>query len=162
LVGRNVAVLVAAGGEPAVLAAKAATTSIPIVFGTGADPVKLGIVASLSRPGGNATGTVLMTTDLEDKRLGILHELVPDAKLLAVLVNPRRPLTEATSSAVDAAARKLGLQFEVFRASNEPELSAALEAIVQRQPGALLVTADPFFDTQRMRIISVTAEHRLP
>jgi putative ABC transport system substrate-binding protein len=162
LVRRNVAVLVAAGGEPAVFAAMAATTSIPIVFGTGGDPVKLGIVASLSQPGANATGTVLMTTDLEDKRLGILHELVPNAELVAVLVNPHRPLAEATVNDVEAAIRKLGLRFEVFRASNEPELSAALDATIERRAGALLLTADPFFDTQRARILSVAAEHQLP
>jgi putative ABC transport system substrate-binding protein len=162
LVRRNVAVLVAAGGEPAAFAARAATTSIPIVFGTGGDPVKLGIATSLSQPGANATGTVLMTTDLEDKRLGILHELVPNVELVAVLVNPQRPLAEATVNDVEAAMRKLGLRFEVFRASNEPELSAVLDATIERRAGALLVTADPFFDTQRARILSVAAEHRLP
>ena len=162
LVHRNVAAIVTSGGAPPALAAKAATTSIPIVFGTGGDPVNLGIVTSLSQPGANATGTVLMTTDLEDKRLGILHELVPNVELVAVLVNPQRPLAEATVNDVEAAMRKLGLRFEVFRASNEPELSAVLDATIERRAGALLVTADPFFDTQRARILSVAAQHRLP
>ena len=162
LVAGKVAVIVAAGGEPAALAAKAATSSIPIVFGTGGDPVEEGIVVSLSRPGGNATGTTLMTTDLEEKRLGILHELLPNAEMVAVLANPKFPLTRATLRAIEAASRKTGQRIEVFQASNEPELDAALTAIVARHPSALLVTADPFFDTQRARILPFVAQSRLP
>jgi putative tryptophan/tyrosine transport system substrate-binding protein len=161
-VNHKVAVIVAAGGEPAVFAAKRATATIPIVFGTGGDPVVQGIVTSLNRPGGNLTGTMLMTTDLEEKRLGILHQLLPRAKLLAVLCNPKFPTTNATLSEIETAARKIGQRLAIFRASDEPELEVALSAIVAQHVSAVLVTADPFFDTQRSRILAFFAQWQLP
>jgi putative tryptophan/tyrosine transport system substrate-binding protein len=162
LVNQKVAVIVAAGGEPAAFAAKGATATIPIVFGTGGDPVAHGIVPSLSRPGGNLTGTMLMTTDLEQKRLGLLHQLLPRAELLAVLCNPKFPTANATLSEIETAARKIGQRLAIFRASEEPELEVALNAIVAEHPSAVLVTADPFFDTQRSRILPFFAQWRLP
>jgi putative tryptophan/tyrosine transport system substrate-binding protein len=161
-VNRKVAVIVAAGGEPAVFAAKRATATIPIVFGTGGDPVVQGIVTSLNRPGGNLTGTMLMTTDLEEKRLGILHQLLPKAELLAVLCNPKFPTINATLSEIETAARKIGQRLVIFRASDESELEVALTAIVAQHVSAVLVTADPFFDTQRSRILPFFAQSRLP
>ena len=162
LARRNVAVIVAAGGEPAALAAKAATTSIPIVFATGGDPVKLGIVSSFNRPGGNMTGTMVVTTDLESKRLGLLSELLPDAALTGVMMNPRLPQAEATLREVQEAARTLGRRVLILHASNEPELNSVLTNLAQQNVKALLITADPFFDTQRAKLIAFAAQHSIP
>jgi putative ABC transport system substrate-binding protein len=163
LVNRDVAVIVAAGGEPAAYAAKAATSTIPVVFSIGGDPVAEGLVSSLSRPGGNITGTVLTTTFLEEKRVGILHQLLPNAALLAILANPKAvPLRGDTLAEIQAAAAKIGQRLEIFQASNEPELETALTAIVAQRASAVLVTADPFFDTQRERILPIFARWRLP
>jgi putative ABC transport system substrate-binding protein len=162
LISRRVAVLVAVGGEPSALAATAATSVIPIVFSVGGDPVKIGLVASLNRPGGNVTGVSLLTTPPEAKRLGILHELVPNATLFGVLINPKYQEAEAQSRELEEAARILGRRIQISRASTDGELEQAFTTLVQQRAGALLVSADPFFDTRRDRIIAFAAQYRLP
>ena len=161
LVAHNVGVLVAAGGEPAVFAAKAATNTIPIVFGVGGDPVKEGIVSSFNHPGGNATGTMLMTGDLEEKGLSILHQLVPSDGPVAVLLNPTSPLAPTLLSQIEAAAHTINQHIQVFYAGTEQALEATLAEIVGRTK-AFFLTADPFFDTQRSRILPAIARARLP
>ena len=162
LVRRGVAVLVTTGGEPSALAAKAATSTIPIVFSIGGDPVKFGLVASLNRPGGNATGVSLLTTAPEGKRLGLLKELAPNAAVFGVLINPNSPEAEAQVLAVKEAARAIGRQIQIANAGNDPELEAAFATLVQQRATALLVTADPFFDTRRDRIVALAAQFKLP
>jgi putative ABC transport system substrate-binding protein len=162
LVRSRIAVLVMTGGEPSVLAAKAATSTIPIVFTTGGDPVKMGLVASLSRPGGNATGISLLTTAPEAKRLGILHELAPSAAVIGVLIDPNYQQAEDQAREVSEAAKKLDLQIEIAYAGKDEELESALAALAKRHAATLLVTADPFFDTRRDRIIALAAQYRLP
>jgi len=162
LVRSRVAVLVTTGGEPSVMAAKAATSSIPIVFTTGGDPVKMGLVASLSRPGGNATGISLLTTAPEAKRLGILHELAPRAGVVGVLIDPNYQQAEDQAREVQEAAKALDLQIEIAHAGKDQELESAFATLVQSHAAALLVTADPFFDTRRDRIIALAAQFRLP
>src|SRR5262245_2361788 len=162
LVGRSVAVLVTTGGEPSVLAAKAATSAIPIVFTVGGDPVKLGLVASLNRPGGNATGVSLLTTAPEAKRLGLLKELVPDATVFGVLINPNYQEAEAQSREVQAAGRAIGRRVQIANAGSDQELGTAFAGLVEQRAGALLVAADPFFDTRRDRIVALAAQFKLP
>ena len=162
LVRSRVAVLVTTGGEPSVLAAKAATSSIPIVFTTGGDPVKMGLVPSLSRPGGNATGISLLTTAPEAKRLGILHELAPRAGVVGVLIDPNYQQAEDQAREVREAAKALDLQIEIALAGKDQELESAFASLAQSHAAALLVTADPFFDTRRDRIIALAAQFRLP
>jgi putative tryptophan/tyrosine transport system substrate-binding protein len=162
LVRSRVAVLVTTGGEPSVLAAKAVTSSIPIVFTTGGDPVKMGLVASLSRPGGNATGISLLTTAPEAKRLGILHELAPSAAVVGVLIDPNYQQAEDQARELGEAANALDLQIEIAYAGKDQELESAFVALAQRHAAALLVTADPFFDTRRDRIIALAAQFKLP
>ena len=155
LVSRNVAVIAATGGEPSALAAKAATSNIPIVFAIGGDPVKLGLAASLNHPGGNSTGFSLLTSDLEAKRLGLLRELVPGTTVAAVLINPNLAQAEGQIREVEEAARTIGQRIRILKAGNVEELEASLATIVSEQMNALLVAADPFFDTQRARIFAV-------
>ena len=162
LVRRGVAVLVTTGGEPSAVAAKAATSTIPIVFTTGGDPVKFGLVASLNRPGGNATGVSLLTSEAEGKRLGLLKELAPNAAAFGVLINPASPGAEAQSRQVQEAARAIGRQIQIANAGNDPELEAAFATLIQQRATALLVTADPFFDTRRDRIVALAAQFKLP
>jgi ABC-type uncharacterized transport system substrate-binding protein len=162
LVRRGVAVLVTTGGEPSVLAAKAATSAIPIVFTVGGDPVKLGLVASLNRPGGNATGVSLLTTAPEAKRLGLLKELVPDAAVFGVLINPNYQEAEAQSREVQEAGRALGRRIQIANAGSDKELGTAFAALVEQRAAALLVAADPFFDTRRQRIVALAAQFKLP
>lgn len=162
LVVHNVAVIVAAGGEPAAFAAKAATNTIPIVFGSGGDPVKNGMVASLNRPGGNVTGTSLMTTDVEAKRLSFLRAAAPRAALTAVLFNPKFPDADARLTEVETAARQLNMSVQILRTSTEADMDIALSAVVEQHAEALLVTGDPFFDTQRTKIIAFTKQHAVP
>jgi putative ABC transport system substrate-binding protein len=162
LVHRQVAVLVTGGGEAPALAAKAATSTIPIVFNIGNDPVQAGLVASLSRPGGNATGVSILTAELEAKRLGLLHEMVPTASVVAHLVNPAYPPTKTNVRNVAAAARVMGLQIVLVEASSESEIDAAFAAIQQKRAGALLVGADPFFNGRRNQIVALAASHALP
>ena len=162
LVRRQVAVIVATGGAYPILAVKKATSKIPVVFSTGGDPVKLGLVASLNRPGGNATGVNLFTSVMEGKRLGILHELVATAALIAVLVNSNNPNTESQVKDVQEGARTLGVQVHILHASSEREIDAAFAASTQLRAGALLVGADPFFNSQRDRLVALAASHKLP
>jgi putative ABC transport system substrate-binding protein len=162
LVRRGVAVLATTGGEPSALAAKAATSTIPIVFTVGGDPVKIGLVASLNRPGGNATGVSLLTTVPEAKRLGLLHELVPNAALIGVLINPNYQGAEAQSREVQDAARAIDRRIEIAMAGNDRQLEAAFGTLVQQHADALLVGADPFFGTRRDRIIALAAQFKLP
>jgi len=161
LVRRPVALLVA-GSEPAALAAKAATSTIPIVFSVGTDPVKLGLMTSFNHPGGNATGMQMFTTMLEAKRLGLLHELVPRAQTLGILLNPN--FTTAQNQLVDLqeAVKSIGLRLQVFRASNVAEIEAAYEAIARERIPAVMVAADAFFDTRREQLIALAARHAVP
>jgi putative ABC transport system substrate-binding protein len=161
LVSRNVAVIWA-NAPSAALAAKAATSTIPIVFGIGADPVKLGLVASLGRPDGNVTGVNFFANDLEAKRLGLLHEMVPKAELIAVLLNPDGPNFEDQSRDIDEAARALGLKLHIERASSESEIDAAFAALAQQRAGALLVGADPYYVSKRALVVASAAKYRLP
>jgi len=162
LVRRQVSVIVAGGGAPAVLAAKAATTAIPIVFSGGADPVGFGLVASLNRPGGNITGVYHFATGLEAKRLGLLHEMVPKATTVAVLVNPNYSDAENQLRDVQEAAVPLGVQLVVVRANAESDFDAAFSTVVQQRSGALLVCASPFFYTRREQLVVLAARHALP
>jgi putative ABC transport system substrate-binding protein len=162
LVRRQVAVIVATGGAYPVLAAKKATSKIPVVFSTGGDPVKLGLVVSLNRPGGNATGVNVFTSVMEAKRLGLLRELVPAATLIAILVNPTNPNTETQLKDVQEGARTLGVQIHILHASSEREIDAAFATLTQLRAGALLVGADPFFNSQRDRLVGLTASHKMP
>jgi putative ABC transport system substrate-binding protein len=161
LVARPVAVLVATGGDPAALAAKTATSNIPIVFSMG-DAVKRGLVASLSRPGGNATGMSIFAYDLEAKRLGLLHELVPRAATLGVLLNPNFPPVQEQLDQVQEVARATSLQIHVLRASIDREIDTAFDSIAQLHIAALSVMTDPFFDTRRDKIIALAARYAVP
>jgi putative tryptophan/tyrosine transport system substrate-binding protein len=161
LIGRKAAVI-AAFAPPAALAAKAATSTIPIVFVTGFDPVQAGLVASLNRPGGNVTGVHVFLIGLEGKRLGLLRELVPQAALMGLLVNPRSPDFEAQSKALQAAARAIGQQIVVVEAGSDGEFDAAFAALAQRQVGALVVAADQFFTARRERIVALAARYAMP
>ena len=161
LTRRPVAVLVTTGGEPSALAAKTATSSIPIVFAMG-DPVKRGLAASLNRPGGNATGMSILSPDLEAKRLGLLHEILPQAVILGVLLNPNFPPAQEQLDEVQEAARATGLQIHVLRASIDREIDAAFEAVARLRVAALSVTSDPFFDTRRDKLIALAARYAVP
>ena len=162
LVSRRVAVLTTAGGEPSALAAKRATSTIPIVFGIGGDPVRLGLVESFSRPGGNATGVTLLTNLMEPKRLGLLRELVPGVPLIGVLLNPKFAPASRQLQQVEEAARNIDQRILVANASTDEELETAFAALTSERVGALLVTADPYFDTRREQIVGFAARHRLP
>jgi len=157
-----VVVVVSTGGEPAALAAKAATSTIPIVFGTGTDPVKAGLVASYNRPGGNATGINFQTADMEAKRLGLLHELMPQAKNIVFLYNPKFAAAEGQLHDVREAARTLGLRINALHASTDDEINAAFRTMVQQQTAALILAADPFFDTRRSQLVVLAAYNILP
>ena len=159
LVQKPVAVLVSAGGEPAALAAKAATSTIPIVFTIGDDPVKLGLVASYNRPGGNLTGINIFTTTLEAKRLGLLHELVPQAAAIGVLLNANFPAAERQLRDVQGAARAIGLQIHALRANIDREIEVAFETVASQRIAALAVAASPFFTTRRDKIVALAARH---
>jgi putative ABC transport system substrate-binding protein len=162
LVKSGVVVLAAVGGDPSALAAKQATSTIPVVFGLGGDPVKAGIVESLNRPGANATGFTLLTSALEPKRLGLLRDLVPSAAVIGVLVNPNFPPAAAQLTTLEKAAETISRQLNVFKASNDAELSVSLTSLLQQRVNALLVMSDPYFDTRRDRIIAFAAQNKLP
>jgi putative ABC transport system substrate-binding protein len=162
LVGRRVAVLAALGGDVSALAAKQATSTIPIVAGMGGDPIRSGLVESMSHPGGNVTGYTVLTSEMEPKRLGMLRDLVPDAAFIGVLLNQNFPPSEGQLQELEAAARKTGQKLFISKASNDAELIAGLGSLLQQRVGALLVCADPYFDTQRDRIIAFAAQNRLP
>jgi ABC-type uncharacterized transport system substrate-binding protein len=162
LVRRQVSIIVSGGGAPAVLAAKAATTTIPIVFSLGADPVKLGVVASLNRPSGNITGFFQFASGLEAKRLGLLHELIPKATTIAVLVNTNFSDAENQLRDVQEAAARLGVQFVIVRANAESDFDAAFSTLVQQRAGALLVCSSPFFNGVRGQLVLLAARHTVP
>jgi putative tryptophan/tyrosine transport system substrate-binding protein len=163
LIRRRVAVIAAPGATPAAIAAKAATATIPIVFGVADDPVKLGLVASLARPGGNATGINFFSQELVAKRLALLHELVPKAVRIAVLVNPTNvTVTEATLRDVQKAARVIGLQIQVLNASTSNEIDAVFAALARERAEALFVNADGFFNSRRVQITTLAARGRIP
>ena len=162
LVRRRVTVIVTGGGPAVALAAKAATTAIPIVFNIADDPVSLGLVASLARPGGSMTGVSLLSTELTAKRLELLRELVPGAIRVAVLANPSNPTADVTVRKLEAAAQAVGLQIQVLRASTSREIDAASATVFRERPDALFVTADPFFNSRRIQLVLLAAFHRLP
>jgi putative ABC transport system substrate-binding protein len=162
LVRRQVSVIVSGGGAPAVFAVKEATTTIPIVFTAGGDPVGVGLVASLNRPGANITGVYHFATGLEAKRLGLLHEMIPKAATIAVLVNPNFSGAENQLREVQEAAVPLGVQLVVVRANTESDFDAAFSTVVQQRSGALLVCASPFFNTRREQLVVLAARHALP
>ena len=162
LVSRKVAVIVTAGGEGAALAAKAATTSIPIVFNVGEDPVRFGLVISLNRPGGNATGVTSLLGGLGTKRLGLLRELVPNADVVAMLVNPNDPWAAAETSDTQSAAHSVGQHLTVLKASTELDIDAAYAMLIQQRAAALLVAASPLFVTRAKQLIGLSARHALP
>jgi putative ABC transport system substrate-binding protein len=162
LVARRVALIVTGGGEPSAAAAKAATASIPIVFNMGSDPVKFGLVASLSRPGGNMTGVNILTEELAAKRLGLLHDLVPANLTVAHLVNPNYSQTESIIGEVETAARARGRQILLLKATNESEIDEAFATIVRMRAGALVAAADPYFNGRREQIVALAARNALP
>jgi putative ABC transport system substrate-binding protein len=161
LVRRSVTVIVT-DGTPPTFAAKAATSTIPIVFNLGVDPVQLGLVASLNRPGGNITGVALLQIELAAKRLDLLHELLPRAASIALLVNPSNLLTEPEMRGLRDAAPSLGLQLHSLPASTPSEIDAAFGTLVELRAGALVVSADTFFTNQRAQIVALAARHAVP
>jgi putative ABC transport system substrate-binding protein len=161
LVRRQVAEIVA-GGTPPALAAKAASSTIPIVINVGIDPVQIGLVASLNRPGGNVTGLAVLTVELAAKQLEVLHELLRTSAAVALLVNPNTPLTEPETKGVREAARSLGLQLHVLDASTEGEIDAAFGKLIELRAGALVVSVDPFLTSQRAQIVALAARHAVP
>ena len=161
LVGLRVAVILSAGGPPAALAAKRATTTIPVVFSAADDPVGLGLVESLSRPGGNVTGMGLFNSALSAKRLGLLHELVPSAKL-AYLVNPANPSAQSEVRDAQNAAMALGVELHIVKASTDQELEAAFESLVRLGIGGVVVAGEPFFDSRRAAIVGLAAKYAIP
>jgi putative tryptophan/tyrosine transport system substrate-binding protein len=163
LVRRRVAVIAALGGVPSASAAKAATTTIPIVFDVGADPVKLGLVASLARPGGNLTGINVLSGELTAKRLELLREMVPGAARIAVLVNPANAtVAETTLRDVQPAASAMGLQIQVLNASTIREIDAVFATFVRERPDAVFVSLDPFLNSRRSQLVHMATYYRVP
>jgi len=162
LLSRGVAILAGVGGDPSAIAAKKATSTIPVIFGMGGDPVQAGLVQSFNRPGGNATGYTLLTAEMEPKRLGLLRELVPGVGLVGVLLNPEFPPAVHQLRALEQAASTIGQHLVVAKAANDVELMAALASLLKQQVNVLLLAADPYFDTQRNRIVQFAAQNRLP
>jgi putative ABC transport system substrate-binding protein len=161
LVGRKVD-LIMASSPPSALAAKSATSTIPIVFRSGADPVADGLVASLARPGGNLTGVSVVADELTAKRLGLLSELVPQAGVIALLMNPNNATAERVTRDVQEAARTKGLQLHVLKISSQNEIDAAFASLVQLHCSALVVGADPFLSSQRERLVALASHHAVP
>ena len=161
LVRRQVGVIIAMG-TPVAFAAKAATSTIPIVFGGGIDPVQAGLVASLHRPGSNITGVTSMNAEIETKRLGLLHELLPRATRFAVLVNPNSPLAESDIKNAQASAKAIGGQIEILTASTNREIDAAFASLVQRRAEALLIGPDVFFTNRRVQLATLAVRHGVP
>ena len=162
LVSRRVAVIVTGGGAPPALAAKAATSTIPIVFHMGADPVQLGLVASLNRPGGNITGATFLGVALDAKRLQLLRQLLPSARLIALLVNPTNPQTEAQSQELQAAAQAIGQQILVVNANTGSEIEAIFAGLIDKQVGGLLIGADTFLFTRAAQIAALALRYAIP
>jgi putative ABC transport system substrate-binding protein len=162
LVRHRVAAIAATGGVPSVRAAKAATFEIPIVFTMGADPVAFGLVASLNRPGGNVTGITLISGEIVSKRIAVLRDLLPGAKVLGVLMNSTTPSSEAESVAAERTAHTLGWQVKVLRVGKELDFDTAFQPLVRERVDALLVTTDPIFESQRHRIVALAAQHAVP
>lgn len=162
LVQRGVTVIAATGTPASALAVKSATTTIPIVFVTGGDPVQLGLVASLNRPGGNATGVYMLTSALEAKRLELLREVVPNASLVGVIVDPNSPDTELQLRDLPVAAHSLGQRIEILRASSDGEIAAAFAALVKQRMGALLLASSPYYLPRREQIVALAARHAVP
>ncbi len=162
LVGRKVTVIFASGGIISAQAAKAATATIPIIFTSGADPVAQGLVASLNRPGGNATGFSFLQTTLEAKRYDLLHELVPTAAVVAVLINPKNPAADGQSKDVEAAARAVGQQLLLLKANSNDELDAVFTTLVRNQRAPLVVASDPFFLSRRNQLVALATRHAIP
>jgi putative tryptophan/tyrosine transport system substrate-binding protein len=163
LARRQVAVIVAAGGTPSAVVAKAETATIPIVFGIAADPVKVGLVASLNRPGGNLTGVTNLNVELAPKRLEVLHEVLPTATSIAVLVNPGNPtIEEPFLRALQPAARALGLQLHALNASTDRDFDTAFATLVQLRAGALLISPDTFFNTRSEQLATLSLRHGVP
>jgi putative ABC transport system substrate-binding protein len=161
LVGRKVDVIVASGGDRSALAAKSATSTIPIVF-TAGDPVVIGLVVSLSRPGGNLTGFSIITVELHPKLLELISELVPQAGVIALLVNPNNPNAERVMRDVQEAARAKGVQLTIVKAGTESEIEAAVATLVQQQAGALVVGADAFFNSWREQLVALASRRAIP
>jgi putative ABC transport system substrate-binding protein len=163
LVSRNVSVIVATGGLPSSLAAKQATESIPIVFTLGSDPVKFGLVSSLNRPNGNITGVTLFAYLLDAKRVELMHELVPGASVVALLVNPNNAAqAEAQLADVEAAVQKFGQQLIILKAGNDTEIDSAIAGLAERKVGVLLVSADPLFLARREQLVALVARYAIP
>jgi putative tryptophan/tyrosine transport system substrate-binding protein len=162
LVSRQVTVIAATGGEPSPLAAKAATSTIPIVCTLGGDPVESGLVASLNRPGGNLTGTTIMAVEMGPKRLDLARQLVPNATALAMLINPRFPTAAAEAREVQNAARSAGMRLNLLNASTESEIETAFTTTVEQKSGALIIGTDPFLLGQREQLVRLAARYALP
>jgi putative tryptophan/tyrosine transport system substrate-binding protein len=161
LIKHNVAVIMA-GGPPAAIAAMRATSTIPIVFTSGDDPVQTGLVSSINRPGGNVTGVYIFFSEVETKKLGLLRELVPNAALIAALVNPTFPTAINQTQELHKAADKLGQRIQIINASSEPEIDAAFASVKQLQADAMLVAGDPFFASRRGQIVSLATKYAIP
>jgi putative tryptophan/tyrosine transport system substrate-binding protein len=162
LVDRRVALIIAAGGTDPARAAKAATSSIPIVFVSAADPVRAGLVTSLSRPEGNVTGINMIGAMLEAKRLELLRELVPQASIIGVLINPKYPAAKIQTQEVQEATARLGVKLVLLNASSEPEVDAAFAAFVEQKAGAVLACNDPFFGSYREKLAALALHHKIP
>jgi putative tryptophan/tyrosine transport system substrate-binding protein len=162
LISRRAAVIVPIGGAPATVAAKAATSTIPIVFNLGADPIGLGLITNLNRPGGNLTGIAMMNLEIETKRLELLHELAPASTSVAVLLNPSNAQAQTQEREAQAAARVIGRKLLVLKAATEREIESAFATLVREQAGALLVGADTFFNSQAILFVVLTARHAIP
>ena len=162
LVQRQVAVIATPGSATAALAAKAATSTIPIVFSVGSDPVKLGLVDSLNRPGGNITGVNYFTQDLGPKRLGLLRELMPAGADVVILVNPKSPIADSALKDLQAAASAVGQQFSVLHANNNQEIYEAFAAMAQRRTPALMIVTDPLFTSRRVQLVTLATRYAIP
>ncbi len=162
LVTHRVSVIAAVGGDPSAIAAKRATSTIPIVFSVGGDPVSAGLVESINKPGGNATGIITSTNLMEAKRLGLLRELAPGVAVIGALINPNFPPATRQASDIENAAHATGERIIIAKASNDNELEEAFASLVRAGVGALLVAADPYFDTRRDQIVAFAARQRLP
>jgi putative ABC transport system substrate-binding protein len=162
LAGRKVDLIAASGGDLAARAAKGATSTIPVVFTSGDDPVATGLVASLARPGGNLTGFAFLLVELHPKRLELMSELVPLAKVMGLLVNPASPQTDRVIQTMQEASRAKGIQLRILKAGTESEIGSAFDSLIQQPVGALVVQADPFFVNRRQQFAALTARHAVP